>query len=158
MRCWPLERSSPRLGRRVPASTACLEVQDGTHFSPKEQTEHGDYPYITAKNVRPWGLDLADLTYVDAQQHREIYQRSDVKPGDVLLVKDGVNAGDACINTLTGEASLLIQRPFSRDRDPALLKPGFLRYYLQSPQGNRQLRGLLCQIDEFSREFASDHF
>ena len=51
--------SDPRHDWRwVPASRACLEIQDGTHFSPKEQTEDGDYPYITAKNVRPWGLVL----------------------------------------------------------------------------------------------------
>lgn len=125
----------------APADALCEKIQDGTHFSPKTQLREGPFPYITAKNVRPWGLDLADVTYLDEATHRPIYARSDVRKGDVLLVKDGVNAGDAAINTLDGEVSLLSSVCFLRPR-PGLLA-GYLRYYIQSPLGRRRLLGQL---------------
>ena len=82
------------------ASEVCRKIQDGTHFSPKNQIREGKYRYVTAKNVRPSGLDLRDITYLTAEDHKEIYRRCDTRKGDVLLVKDGVNTGDAAINTI----------------------------------------------------------
>src|SRR3989442_15855267 len=65
--------------RRLPSgwrwarmSEVCSRVQDGTHFSPKEQTRTGDFKYITAKNIKHWGVDLSDVTYVPERVHREI--------------------------------------------------------------------------------------
>ena len=111
-----------------PAKLACEKIQDGTHFSPKNQLSAGPYPYVTAKNVRPWGLDLSNLTYLEEEEHRPIYVRSDARKGDVLLVKDGVNAGDVAINTIEGEISLLSSVCFLRPKED--LRAQFLRYYL----------------------------
>jgi type I restriction enzyme S subunit len=47
-----------------PAKEICEKIQDGTHFSPKKQLPIGPFPYVTAKNVRPWGLDLENLAYL----------------------------------------------------------------------------------------------
>jgi type I restriction enzyme S subunit len=115
------------------ASEVCEKIQDGTHFSPKAQLAAGQYPYVTAKNVRPSGLDLRDITYLSEQDHREIYARCDCRRGDVLLVKDGVNTGDAAINIFDGEISLLSSVCMLRPKTE-VLDAGFLRYYLQSPQ------------------------
>jgi type I restriction enzyme S subunit len=122
------------------ASEACLNIQDGTHFSPKVQLPSGEYPYITAKNVRSWGLDLSDITYLTKEDHTAIYRRSSVQKGDVLLVKDGVNTGDACLNTLDAQLSLLSSVCFLRPI-PTELRAGFVRYFLLSPEGQRQLTG-----------------
>jgi type I restriction enzyme S subunit len=122
------------------AEELCEKIQDGTHFSPKAQFDEGAFPYVTAKNVRSLGLDLSSLTYLREEEHRKIYQRCDCRRGDVLLVKDGVNTGDVAVNTLDGEISLLSSVCMLRPR-ASLLSPGFLRYYLQSPQGNRLLTG-----------------
>jgi type I restriction enzyme S subunit len=124
-----------------PAKEICEKIQDGTHFSPKNQFTRGPFPYVTAKNVRPWGLDLVNLTYLKEEEHRPIYERSDTKKGDVLLVKDGVNAGDAAINTIEGEISLLSSVCFLRPQKT--LRSKFLRYYLQSPQCQTELLGKL---------------
>ncbi len=124
------------------ASEVCEKIQDGTHFSPKIQLDSGDYPYVTAKNVRPTGLDLANLTYLRAEDHKDIYRRCNPKKGDVLLVKDGVNAGDAAINTIDGEISLLSSVCFFRPR-PEVLHAGFIRYYLLAPETFRHLAGKL---------------
>jgi type I restriction enzyme, S subunit len=122
------------------AAEVCEKIQDGTHFSPKVQLSEGRYAYVTAKNVRPWGLDLAGLTFLREQDHRAIYARCDCRKGDVLLVKDGVNTGDVALNTLDGEISLLSSVCMLRP-DPRILRAGFLRYYLQSPQGSHSLTG-----------------
>ncbi len=121
-------------------SEVCSRVQDGTHFSPKEQTRTGDFKYITAKNIKHWGLDLSGVTYVPDRVHREIYKRCNVEKGDVLYIKDGVTTGIATVNTLDEEFSLL--------SSVALLKPQrhildslFLKYYLNSPEGFRNMTG-----------------
>jgi type I restriction enzyme S subunit len=125
-------------------SVVCEKIQDGTHFSPHQskQLPTGEFPYVTAKNVRPSGLDLSDITYLAEEDHRKIYERCDPEQGDVLLVKDGVNAGDAAINTFDGEISLLSSVSMLRPHE-GLLTAGFLRYYLLSPQGYRSLTGQL---------------
>jgi type I restriction enzyme S subunit len=81
------------------------------------------------------------LTYLEEKEHRPIYERSDTRKGDVLLVKDGVNAGDAAINTIEGEISLLSSVCFLRPKK--ILRSKFLRYYLQSPQCQAELLGNL---------------
>ena len=123
------------------AADVCSKIQDGTHFSPKVQLSEGKYRYVTAKNVRPWGLDLSDSTYLRDDDHRGIYARCDTRKGDVLLVKDGVNAGDAALNTLDEEVSLLSSVCFLRPTE--ILRGAFLRYYLQSPTGSQFLTGRL---------------
>ena len=101
----------------------CGKIQDGTHFSPKAQLSEGQYPYVTAKNVRPSGLASDNLTYLTPEDHAEIYRWANVRQGDVLLVKDAVNAGNAAINTLPGEISLLpsvcFLRPFAEVLHPS---------------------------------------
>jgi type I restriction enzyme, S subunit len=113
----------------------CVKVTDGTHHSPKNYAS-GAFEYVTAKNIRPWGLDLTDITYVDEASHREIYARCPVEKGDVLYIKDGVTTGIACVNTL--------DRPFSMLSSVALLKPNrdfisgeFLAAALNSPNFRR---------------------
>lgn len=109
----------------------CEKITDGTHHSPINLPS-GQYKYVTAKNIKPWGLDLTNLTYVDEVTHREIYSRCDVRKGDVLYVKDGATTGTACVNPLDEEFSLL--------SSVGVLRPGpalnskYLLYALQEPQ------------------------
>ncbi len=109
----------------------CEKITDGTHHSPVNLPE-GTYKYITAKNIKPWGIDLTSVTYVDEKTHREIYARCDVKKGDVLYVKDGATTGVAAINSLDEEFSLL--------SSVGVLRPGhaitskYLLYALQEPK------------------------
>jgi type I restriction enzyme, S subunit len=108
----------------------CRKITDGTHHSPVNRPV-GPFKYITAKNIKPWGLDLSDITYVDEPTHREIFSRCDVQPNDVLLVKDGATTGRVAVNTL--------QEPFSLLSSVGVLRPGpnleprYLAYALQSP-------------------------
>lgn len=118
----------------------CVKIQDGTHFSP---TPGGsDYLYVTSKNVRPGFLDLTNADRIDAVQHRAIYIRCDVKKGDILLTKDGANTGNAALNHLDEEFSLLSSVALLRfdGRYQAA------EYYVQqilSAEGQRQIKDLM---------------
>lgn len=120
MSSWPLVR----LG------DICEKITDGTHHSPPNYSE-GDYKYITAKNIKPWGLDLGNVTYVDAETHREIYARCDVRRDDILYVKDGATTGRLAVNPLDEEFSLLSSVGVLRP-GPAV-RPRYLAYALQDP-------------------------
>jgi type I restriction enzyme S subunit len=121
----------------------CEKIQDGSHFSPKKQYyEKADnrFLYITAKNIRTNYMDLSNVVYVDKEFHESIFQRCNPEYGDVLLTKDGVNTGDVTLN--------ILREPFSLLSSVCLLKtkrehltPTFLKYYIQSPIGNKNIVG-----------------
>lgn len=94
-------------------SDICAKITDGTHNSPDNFAD-GEYMYITAKNIKKYGIDIRDITYVSEEVHRSIYSRCDPEYGDILYIKDGVTTGIAQINTL--------RAPFSMLSSVALLK------------------------------------
>jgi type I restriction enzyme, S subunit len=120
---------------------ACSLLTDGTHHSPTNSRD-GDFPYVTAKNIKWAGLDLRDLSYVSRRQHEEIYRRCPVELGDVLLVKDGATTGVAAVNSL--------HEPFSMLSSVALLRPvaellnnRFLWHWLRSDAAQDALTGAM---------------
>jgi len=118
----------------------CSKIQDGTHHSPNNQFQEGGegrYLYITAKNVRNWGIDYATATFVDQDVQNEIWARCDPKPGDVLLTKDG---------TIGNCTHLVPNRPFSLLSSVAQLRPvqshilaEYLSLFLKSPVGQQNI-------------------
>ena len=116
----------------------CSLITDGTHHSPPNN-ENGKYKYITAKNIKIWGLDLSNITYVSEDIHKEIIARCYPQKGDVLYIKDGATTGIAIVNPLEEEFSIL--------SSVALIKPNkevlsseFLCYTLNSPSIYNQTR------------------
>lgn len=127
----------------VKMSDVCEKVQDGSHFSPKKQYAEkapGKYLYVTAKNIRSWGVDINNVTYVDRGFFEEIYKRCDPRKGDLLLTKDGVNTGDSAINTLDEPFALLSSVALLRGKGE-LLSNKFLKLYLDSPYGKKSITG-----------------
>ena len=117
----------------------CSKITDGTHNSPPN-TAQGEFKYITAKNIKPWGLDLTDISFVSADTHRDIFSRCNPCKGDVLYIKDGATTGIAILNPLEEEFSLL--------SSVALLKPlnteitsKYLCYAMNSPKMYAFVRG-----------------
>jgi type I restriction enzyme S subunit len=117
-----------------------LKITDGTHFSPKS-TSIGDFMYVTSKNVRAGYIDLSKISYIDEVTHREIYQRCDVKKGDVLYVKDGANTGLACVNSIEEEISLLSS--VGVFKVCSFVNPSYLEHYLNSPTGRELMLGMM---------------
>ncbi len=114
-----------------------IKITDGTHHSPINNCS-GDYMYITAKNIKDSGVDLSDVTYVNASIHNEIYSRCNPEMGDVLLIKDGATTGTVTVNN--------IDKPFSMLSSVALLKltrdisSWYLVYVLRSDLFNKKIR------------------
>ena len=98
----------------VRLGNALLKITDGTHHSPINLST-GSFKYISAKNIKSWGIDLDNVTYVTEDVHEGIYSRCNPEYGDVLYIKDGATTGIATINTL--------KEPFSMLSSVALLKP-----------------------------------
>lgn len=82
------------------------KITDGTHHSPPNFAK-GDFMYLSAKNIKNWGIDLSSVTYVSKSVHEEIYARCDPEVGDVLYIKDGATTGILAINNISEEFSLL---------------------------------------------------
>jgi len=118
----------------------CVKIQDGTHFSP---TVGGfDYLYVTSKNIGRGILDVSNAEQIDTAQHKKIYARCDVKRGDLLLTKDGVNTGNAAINNLDEEFSLLSSVALLRFI-PKLHEPTFYLQYILSGIGQARIKELM---------------
>lgn len=116
----------------------CSVITDGTHHSPTNLPT-GKYKYITAKNIKPWGLDLSNITYVSEDVHREIIARCNPQKGDVLYIKDGATTGIAIINPLDEEISILSSVALIRPQKNILLSK-YLCYALNSPSIYEQTR------------------
>ncbi|MFZ1641439.1 MAG: N-6 DNA methylase [Candidatus Contendobacter sp.] len=129
---------------KVRLGDACERIMDGTHFSPKS-TEQGEFRYITAKNIKEWGLALDDVTYLTKADHDEIYRRCPVKKGDVLYIKDGATTGVATINPLDEEFSLLSSVAVLRGK-VGVLDNRFLVSYLNSPIGKQHMLGMMSGV------------
>lgn len=121
----------------------CKKIQDGTHHSPQQQYRdyaEGRYLYLTSKNIKFDGLDFTDVTYIDEEFHRKVYQRCDPEKGDILLVKDGAMTGTVTINDLDDEFSLLSSVALLKPFKDAVC-PSYIKYYLQSPIGLDSITG-----------------
>ncbi len=123
----------------------CAErIQDGTHFSPKTDSSEL-MKYITSRNIKFGYIDLTDVEYIDEKQHKNIYKRCPVKKGDVLLTKDGANTGNAAINSLNEEFSLLSSVAFIRTNQKKLL-PDFLLHFILSIEGQRLIKDAMSGL------------
>lgn len=123
------------------AFDACSKIQDGTHFSPR--IRGNDYFYVTSKNIRFGHLDMSTASRIDAAQHQAIYRRCDVKKGDLLLTKDGANTGNAALNTLDEEFSLLSSVAFLRFNQSKHCAAYFFQQILTS-QGQRRIQDAMA--------------
>ena len=117
------------------------KIQDGTHFSP--QSTSGPFLYLTSKNVRFGRMDIEDCSWISEQEHRGIYSRCDVRYGDVLLTKDGANTGNAALNSLKEQFSLLSSVAIIRTDDQSAHSPYVLQYILSS-QGQQRLKDMMA--------------
>jgi type I restriction enzyme S subunit len=121
-------------------SSVCLIIKDGTHFSPK--SKEGPFKYITSKNIKNGELDLRDVSYISAEEHREIYKKCPVKEGDILLTKDGANTGNLAINNLKEQFSLLSSVAIIRPQEQLLLNT-FLYESLHSLSSSKQIYDMI---------------
>jgi type I restriction enzyme, S subunit len=77
------------LKREIPAEwnvdviNNVIDVKDGTHDSPKPQSE--GHPLITSKNLKVDGLDFSNANLISVEDYVNINKRSKVDTGDILF-------------------------------------------------------------------------
>jgi type I restriction enzyme S subunit len=116
----------------------CSKIQDGTHFSPQTD-DNGEFMYLTSKNIRFGFLDLSNMEFINQKQHLEIYKRCSVKYGDVLLTKDGAKTGNAAINNIKEQFSLLSSVCLLRGKE-GVLDNNFLLNLLLCERGQKMIK------------------
>jgi type I restriction enzyme S subunit len=109
------------------------KVTDGTHKTPT-YTESG-IPFLSAKNIKPYGLDWTVTKFISASEHAQLIKRCNPEPGDILLSKSGSLGTPAIVNTT---------KDFSLFESAALIKlkkefihPLFLVHFMKSKPGQK---------------------
>lgn len=115
-----------------------LKLTDGTHHSPIS-FPYAEYMYVTAKNIKEWGIDTSNITYVDECTHIAIYSRCNPEKGDILLIKDGATTGVVTINNLDVPFSLLSSVALLKQT--RLVYAPFIVYMLRSNILYKSIRG-----------------
>jgi type I restriction enzyme S subunit len=106
----------------------CMRVTVGHVGSMKtEYVRHG-IPFLRSQNIRSNRFDPVGLLYIRRLFHEQL-QKSKIFPGDVAVVRSGVNVGTTCvIPESLGEGNcsdlVLVQRP--------MINPHLLSYYMNS--------------------------
>ena len=95
-------------------------------------------PFLRSQNVRPGRISLDGLAYITVSFHQSL-KKSQLQPGDLLVVRVGANRGDACVLPAIFDqvncANIVFARPMSG------LSP-YLNLYFQSPLSQEQLLGV----------------
>ncbi|MCX4027418.1 restriction endonuclease subunit S [Endozoicomonas sp. SM1973] len=131
----------PNSWTKEPLHKVLLTLKDGTHFSPKSTS--GAFKYITSKNIKFGTMDLSDISYISEEEHRKIFKASPVQYGDVLLTKDGANTGNAALNVLAEEFSLLSSVAILSGKKNILVN-NFLIQILLSPMGQSLIKSQMA--------------
>lgn len=109
------------------------DVRDGTHDSPKYY-QFG-HPLVTSKNLKPFGLDMTDISLISTKDFDAINKRSKVDKGDILF---------GMIGTIGNP--VIIDRSDFAIKNVALIKEGgditnlFLIQLLKSPVFDKYIR------------------
>lgn len=72
------------------------DVRDGTHDSPKYYNK--GYPLVTSKNLKDFGLDLSDVSFISMEDFNAINKRSKVNVGDILFGMIGTIGNPVQVN------------------------------------------------------------
>lgn len=118
--------------KEVRLGDVCSKITDGSHFSPKAQTE--GYPMLSVKDMREYDFDFSNCKKISREDYLKMEKDGCVPQiGDVLVAKDGSYLKEIFICKEQREIAILssiaIFRPNSQ-----LIDSRFLCYCLKSPR------------------------
>ena len=118
--------------KEVRLGDMCTKITDGSHFSPKAQTE--GYPMLSVKDMREYDFDFSNCKKISYKDYLKM-ERDGCVPqiGDVLVAKDGSYLKEIFICKEQREIALLSSIAIFRP-NPQLIDPRFLCYCLKSPR------------------------
>ncbi len=108
------------------------EVKDGTHDSP--QYIKDGIPFVTQKNIRQEGLSFVDTKFINDDDHKKFYKRSNVTYGDILISMIGANRGMAAI---VDDKRIFSIKNVGLIKSNERINKHYLLYYLKSPVAMR---------------------
>ncbi|WP_445716540.1 restriction endonuclease subunit S [Flavobacterium sp.] len=73
----------------------CLKITDGFHNTPPKVSK--GFPYIAATQVKSDKIDWENCNYVEEKFHRELYNKTTPKKGEILVVNIGAGCGTPAI-------------------------------------------------------------
>jgi type I restriction enzyme S subunit len=92
-------------------------------------------PFVRSQNVRPGKLEMEDVQYITREFHDQL-RKSQLKGGDLLIVRVGANRGDACVVPRGAGplncANIVFARPFEGISE-------YLEFFCQSRHGHSLL-------------------
>lgn len=104
------------------------DVRDGTHDTPKYQSE--GYPLVTSKNLSSGKLNFDDIKFISKEAHEKIKERSFVEFNDILFAMIGSIGNPAIVDTQNEFSikNVALFKYYSKD----LSVPEYLRCVLES--------------------------
>ncbi|MGL6259775.1 restriction endonuclease subunit S [Vibrio sp. WXL210] len=120
--------TNPKGWEVVELADVTHKVTDGTHKTPTYTSE--GVPFLSAKNIKPWGLDWSDTKFVSTDEHNDLIRRCNPEKGDVLLSKSG-SLGTPAIVEVDKEFSLFESAALFK-LNKELIEPEYLFHYLRS--------------------------
>ncbi len=149
-----LEKPNTTLG-------SAFDVRDGTHDSPKGQTE--GYPLITSKNLNNNTINLEDVSFINLEDFEAINRRSKVDYCDILMPMIGTIGNPVIVHDKNPQFAIknvaLIK---TRNMEASFYVKGLLethyfeRYVLKESKGGTQKFLSLGNIRNFPIYVPSD--
>jgi type I restriction enzyme, S subunit len=133
-----LQKTYDELGKNYKHLTInelSLKITDGEHLKPN-YTKSG-IPFITAKNVREFGITFDDVNFISENDAKRFHQKCHPEENDLLIVSRGATVGRLCL--------VDTKQPFCLLGSVILIKPStsivpkFLTYFLKSPNQRKEL-------------------
>lgn len=126
--------------KEVTASEFCSLVTDGTHDSPKAQS-NGHY-LITSKHLKPNGVDFESANLISEEDYQKAIKRSRVDQFDILFSMIGTIGLTYRETAPTIDYAVKNMAIFKMGGDEA--KSIWLYYWLQSPKAKTYIRERLA--------------
>lgn len=114
-----------------------LRIADGSHAPPPKQKS--GFPMLSARNIEGGQIKFDNFRYISSKDFQVEDERTQVRPGDVLLTIVGTIGRTAVVPTGIN--------PFALQRSVAVIKPirilpKFLMHFFESPSTQKRLSEL----------------
>lgn len=114
---------------KLTLNEACLSIKDGMHNLPKNTSEVGDYPIISAQNINNDKIDYFAKRYVDIDTYEKENKRTNVTQNDVLLTIVATIGRTALVKE---DRPILLQRSVCVLKPNSILRPSYLKHWLDT--------------------------
>ncbi len=121
----------------------CLQISDGTHFTPKYLIK--GIPFLSVKDVRENEISFDDTKFISEEEHNSLIKRCKPEPADILLTKVGTVGLAAVIPENMPDFSIFVSVALLKI-DKFKANPYYVAAYLNSKYTHIQIDRFLKGI------------